>query len=216
MSNILKYKDYHAAIECDVERQMLKGKVLNSNIDVDITFEAPTFKLLTATFHNTVDEYEIKCRKAGYNPLNMLTPFVPNVSYTQKNSDVESNAVALLNKTIEIYNCNAGYKGLQLNPKDKDLLFVILCSTFKSSNNKSRSLNDFDLISFTDEVNAVFGHFFTDSQLCALIALVSSAYIALTKDKNADKDTKYLDYIFVNTSCVHKPIKEIVDEALIL
>ena len=66
MSNTLKYKDYIAQFELDIEDEILVGKVINTSDFLQ--FHAESITGLKEAFHTTVDDYLEACKKKGKSP----------------------------------------------------------------------------------------------------------------------------------------------------
>ena len=66
MKNTLKYKDYVAQVDLDIDSKILVGKVINT-ADF-LQFHAESVSGLIDAFHVTVDEYLEACEKGGRKP----------------------------------------------------------------------------------------------------------------------------------------------------
>jgi predicted HicB family RNase H-like nuclease len=66
MKNTLKYKDYIAKFELDLDDEVLVGKVINTSDFIQ--FHAESVPKLIDAFHNTIDEYLEFCKKKGVEP----------------------------------------------------------------------------------------------------------------------------------------------------
>lgn len=64
--NILEYKGYHGTIEVDMERGVLRGKILF--ISDLVTYEAPDPKRVRSEFEAAVDDYLDTCAELGREP----------------------------------------------------------------------------------------------------------------------------------------------------
>jgi predicted HicB family RNase H-like nuclease len=68
---ILKYKDYAGSADLDMERGVLRGKILF--IGDLVTYEAPTVKKLQQEFEAAVDDYVDTCKQIGKAPQKSFT-----------------------------------------------------------------------------------------------------------------------------------------------
>ncbi len=66
MSNIITYKDYHAAIEYSSEDQMLVGSVIG--VQDCLNFHGFSIEELTQSFHSCIDGYLEMCEALGRSP----------------------------------------------------------------------------------------------------------------------------------------------------
>lgn len=66
MSNLIKYKEYHAKIEYSAEDQTFFGRIIG--INDTIVFEGETPQELEKMFHDTVDDYLRMCEEHGKEP----------------------------------------------------------------------------------------------------------------------------------------------------
>jgi predicted HicB family RNase H-like nuclease len=65
-AEVLRYKDYVARIDVDIEAKALHGRVLGLR-DV-LSFYGKTFEELEANFHATIDNYIAWCEEEGVAP----------------------------------------------------------------------------------------------------------------------------------------------------
>ena len=68
---ILKYKDYAGSADLDMDRGVLRGKILL--IGDLVTYEAPTVKQLQQEFEAAVDDYVDTCNQIGKAPQKSFT-----------------------------------------------------------------------------------------------------------------------------------------------
>jgi predicted HicB family RNase H-like nuclease len=68
---ILKYKDYAGSADLDMDRGVLRGKILF--IGDLVTYEAPTVKELQQEFEAAVDDYVDTCKEIGKAPQKSFT-----------------------------------------------------------------------------------------------------------------------------------------------
>lgn len=66
MSNIFKYKGYEGTIEPDMERGVLRGRILFIS-DV-VTYESDNMKSIESEFRDAVDDYLETCTELGRQP----------------------------------------------------------------------------------------------------------------------------------------------------
>ncbi|WGT64439.1 type II toxin-antitoxin system HicB family antitoxin [Variovorax paradoxus] len=71
MTNILKYKDYQGSAEVDVERGVLRGKLMF--VTDLVTYQASTPKELQAEFEAAVEDYVETCLAIGKEPQKCFT-----------------------------------------------------------------------------------------------------------------------------------------------
>jgi predicted HicB family RNase H-like nuclease len=76
MPKLLKYKEYSADFEIDIEAKIFLGKVLD--LSDSITFEGTNPEELEKSFHSSVDAYLEFCSKIGKQPEK---PFSGNLAY---------------------------------------------------------------------------------------------------------------------------------------
>lgn len=67
----LKYKDYVGSAELDVDRAVLRGKILF--ISDLVTYEADSVKGLNKEFQEAVDDYVATCQEIGKEPQKSFT-----------------------------------------------------------------------------------------------------------------------------------------------
>jgi len=68
---ILKYKDYAGSADLDMDRGVLRGKILF--IGDLVTYEAPTVQQLQQEFEAAVDDYVDTCKQIGKAPQKSFT-----------------------------------------------------------------------------------------------------------------------------------------------
>lgn len=66
MNKTLKYKDYIAQFELDLDDELLVGKVINTSDFLQ--FHAQSIPELVEAFHVTIDDYLELCEKKGMDP----------------------------------------------------------------------------------------------------------------------------------------------------
>jgi len=66
MNNILKYKDYHTKIECNIESKKFFGKI--EGIQDLVNFQCEDFANIENEFHAAVDDYLDFCAEVGKIP----------------------------------------------------------------------------------------------------------------------------------------------------
>ncbi|MGA9547904.1 MAG: type II toxin-antitoxin system HicB family antitoxin [Rhodomicrobium sp.] len=64
--NLLRYKDYLAAIELDPDAGLFHGEVINTR--VVLTFQGRSIDELNAAFSETIADYEDWCKERGKEP----------------------------------------------------------------------------------------------------------------------------------------------------
>lgn len=116
MSNILKYKGYFTKIECNIEDNVLFGKI--EGIADLIMFECSSLQEAEKEFHNTVDDYLEFCKEVGK---------IPDKPY---NGCFNVRINAELHKELSMYACN---KGVSLNKAVEQAIFSYLHNDFTAS-----------------------------------------------------------------------------------
>lgn len=66
MSNILKYKGYHAKVEFSAEERVFFGEVFG--IEDSLNFYGETVSEIEGAFHNCIEEYLEMCKEFGKEP----------------------------------------------------------------------------------------------------------------------------------------------------
>ncbi|MBB3639820.1 type II toxin-antitoxin system HicB family antitoxin [Variovorax atrisoli] len=71
MTNILKYKDFQGTAEVDVERGVLRGKLMF--VTDLVTYEAATARELQSEFEAAIEDYIQTCKEVGKEPQKSFT-----------------------------------------------------------------------------------------------------------------------------------------------
>ena len=66
MKNLLKYKEYHAKIEIDIDEGFFIGTVIG--INDELVFHGESYKELEEMFHQSIDNYLEMCKAFGKTP----------------------------------------------------------------------------------------------------------------------------------------------------